>query len=277
MTEQPTAEQHSGRFSGVPLDHWMGQLERALDKGMLDNAIMLLRGFMVERPLHLQAYERALAVAWRSGQRQEAAGIARRLLCADPLNMAAKSVLARQAELVDGERAEHVRAMWQQVWQMNPLHTETRQQWNRVGGGLELDLPARGFVQMRARHWSSALKVFSVLAGGWPERDDWQLAHLICTWRDYRDREALALARQLVDNNRFLLAGWRVLSQVGEVADQRVAGTYIEMMDPDGSHTRQMLGLGFVPAASRVPKLPIPGNNPRLLRCLALETMGNNA
>ena len=276
MTLSPDATQTGTQPTGVPLDRWMGRLDEVLEAGAFDDATMLVRGLLAERPLHLQAYERALAVTWRNGQRREAADIARRLLGADPLNVAARSVLARRAELVDGVEADHTRALWQQVWQMHPLHPEMRRQWSRLGGDLLLDLPARGFVHMRARHWQAALRIFTELAGGWPEREDWQLAHLICTWRDYRNREAMTMARQQVDANRHLLAGWRVLSRVGEIADRRVAATYIEMLDPDGSHTRLMLGLGFVPAANTVPQLPTPGNNPRLMRCLGLETFGND-
>ncbi len=276
MTFPSDAMQPGTSPTGVPLDWWMGRLDKVLEAGALDDATMLVRGLLAERPLHLQAYERALAVTWRNGQGREAADIAGRLLGADPLNVAARSVLARRAELEDGIQADRTRALWQQVWQMHPLHPEMRRQWSRFGADLSLDLPARGFIHMRARHWPAARRAFSELALGWPEREDWQLAHLICTWRDYRNREALTLARLQVDDNRHLLAGWRILSRVGEVADRRVAATYIGMLDPDGNHTRLMLGLGFVPTASTVPQLPIPGNNPRLLRCLGLETFPND-
>ena len=253
----------------LPLTDWMGILDAYLDAGQLDAAATVLRGLLAQRPQHLAAYERAMALTWQARQFAACHSFARRVLQADPLNRTAYSVLAKAAERQPPPHGRAAAAAaWQRLWQMHPFNADFRAQWRAAGGTVELDVPALGFIHMHSHHWREAARVFAELTRRDPAREDWRVAWLIATWRSYRRQEALDAARKLVDANRHLLAGWHVLSLVGEPADQAVAQTYIALLDPDGSFTQTMLGLGFVPAGSTVPQLQAAKTNRMLRRYL---------
>ncbi len=255
----------------LPLTAWMAILDRHLASGRLEAASIVLRGLLAQRPLHLPAYERALSVTWQLGSFRECESMAWRLLSADPLNWTAYTMLALIAARQTGPRSEKTARFWQRVWHLKPLDPEVRQHWLAVNGSLELDLPALGFLRMYGRHWLEAAALFGELSARFPEREEWRLARLIALWRGYQREEAWTMARSLVDRNRYLLACWHILSVVGDQADQAIAQTYITMLDPDGAHTRQMLGFEFVPAGSSVPQVEAPASNELLMRCLYLQ------
>lgn len=254
----------------VPLDRWMATLDTYLQERLLEEAAIVLRGLLIQRPLHLPAYERALSWTWQAGHFGECRSLALRLLHADPLNRTACGVLARVAEVHTRQTGEIYQA-WQRLWQMYPFNPQFRKRWQTVHGNLELDLPALGFTHMHSRHWAEAIQVFAELKKNFPERGDWRTAWLISQWRGYRRAEALDAARIQVDRNRHLLAGWHILSLLGDQADQAIAQTYIRLLDPDGSFTQDMLGFGFVPVGSMVPQLAVPDTNRMLRHCLHLE------
>ncbi len=265
------SELPAGENRQLSLAEWMEVLDLHLAEGRLEAAAIVLRGLLAQRPLHLPAYERALSVTWQMGSFRECESMALRLLSADPLNLAAYTVLASLAAQRTGPRSEKTTRLWQTVWHLKPLDLQIRKHWLAVNGNLELDLPALGFLRMYGRHWPEAAALFGELSARFPEREEWRLAWLISLWRGYQREEAWTMARSLVDRNRYLLACWHILSVVGDQADQAIAQTYITMLDPDGSHTRQMLGFEFVPAGSTVPQLEAPASNELLLRCLYLQ------
>ncbi len=255
----------------LPLTYWITILDRHLDARHWEAAVVVLRALLVQRPLHLPAYERALALTWQMGRYRACESMALRLLRADPLNRMAYTVLASLAERRTGLQGEETIPLWQTVWHLKPLDPEIRQRWQAVCGNLELDQPALGFLRMYGRHWSEAAALFAHLSAQHPERVDWRLAWLISLWRSYQRAQAWTMARTLVDRNRYLLACWHILSVVGDQADQAIAQTYIAMLDPDGSHTRHMLGFEFVPVGSTVPELEVDTANTVLMHCLDLE------
>ncbi len=248
----------------------MAVLDQHLDEGRLEAAATVLRGLLVQRPLHLPAYERALSLTWQLGSFRECESMALRLLNADPLNLTAHTVLASLAERRTGPQSDESVRLWQAAWHLKPLNQEIRQHWLAAQGNLELDIPALGFLRMYGRHWPEAASLFAQLCEQYPEREDWRLAWVISLWRGYEREEAWKMARTLVNRNRYLLAGWHILSVVGDQTDQAIAQTYTAMLDPDGSHTQHMLGFEFVPAGSTVPQLEAPASNEMLRRCLYL-------
>lgn len=255
----------------VHLSHWMNCIDEHLAVGDLEAARIALQGLMAQRPWHLAAYERALDLTWRYANLEECKSFALRLLQADPLNVLACQMLASVGERKGDDDQDEAVHFWQRLWQMHPFVTEYRSRWLAIHGDLMLDLPALGFTHLHSRHWREAALVFAELAERFPEREDWYAAWLICAWRNYQRSEVLAAGRSLVQRNRFFLAGWYILSLVGDDADQAIASTYISLLDPDGSLAPTMVGLGFVPVESTVPQLEVPGTHRMLRRSLKLE------
>ena len=255
----------------VPLTYWMNCIDDHLATGNLDAAQVALRGLMAQRPWHLAAYERALALTWRNENLDECQSFALRLLQADPLHVPAYQMMARLGDKKgDGGKGQAVQ-YWQCLWQMYPFVTEYRSRWLALHGDLMLDLPALGFTHLHSRHWTEAAQVFTELTNRYPEREDWYAAWLICAWRNYRRSEVLAAGRTMVQRNRFLLAGWYILALVGDETDRAIASTYISLLDPDGTLVQTMVGLGFVPVENTVPQLEVPGTHKMLKRSLFLE------
>lgn len=266
----PHVTAHRNRSEMVQLTYWMERIDDHLAADNLEPARIALQGLMAQRPWHLAAYERALALTWRNGNLEECESFALRLLQADPLNVSAYQMLASLGDRKGEEGLDQAAHYWQRLWQMHPLVTEYRSRWLAIHGDLMLDLPALGFAHLHSRHWPEGAQVFSELSDRYPEREDWYAAWLICAWRNYQRSEVLAAGRTLVQRNRYFLAGWYILSLVGDDADQAIASTYISLMDPDGSLAPTMVGLGFVPVESTVPQLEVPGTHRMLRRSLNL-------
>ncbi len=255
----------------VSLTYWMTCIDEHLAVGNLDAARVAIRGLLAQRPWHLAAYERALALTWHHENLQECQSFALRLLQADPLNVLAYQTLASLGDKRGAEGRDQASQYWQRLWQMHPFDPVYRSRWLALYGNLMLDLPALGFTHLHSRHWPEAVHVFAELTDRYPERDDWYAAWLICAWRNYRRSEVLTAGRTMLQRNRYFLAGWYVLSLVGDDADQAIASTYISLLDPDGTLAQTMVGLGFVPVESTVPQLEVPGTHRMLKRSLKLE------
>ena len=267
----PTSMTGRNRTEMVTLTYWMACIDEHLAGGNLDAARVAIRGLMAQRPWHLAAYERALALTWRHENLQECQSFALRLLQADPLNVLAYQTLASLGDRRGSEGRDQASQFWQRLWQMHPFNPDYRSRWLGFHGDLMLDLPALGFTHLHSRHWPEAVHVFAELTDRYPERDDWHAAWLICAWRNYRRSEVLAAGRTMVQRNRHFLAGWYILSLVGDDADQAIASTYISLLDPDGTLAQTMVGLGFVPVESTVPQLEVPSTHKMLKRSLKLE------
>lgn len=247
------------------LRHWMSCIDAHLRRGDADQARVALQGLLARRPWHLPAYEQALTLVQLSGGSLERASFARRLLQADPLSAAAHESLA------DVGQGRTTRVWRQRLWQMHPFEAGRRAGWRDQGGDLALDQPALAFTFFRCQRWEAAAREFAELLELDAERDDWQAALLVCMARLHNADRTLEMARTAVHGNRFLIAGWYVLSEVGEDADREVAGTYIDLLDADGQWAAVRPALGFESVESGVTQLDVPAAHAMLRRSLELE------
>lgn len=250
-------------------------MDTALDRGEVQTAVALAHLLLRKQPRHLATYERIIHICWTARRWEEGREWGLRLLRGDPSNVLGWGMLALAAEK-RGEQGNRgggpvgpvgpvgqdvAHSLWQRALALDPYNAEVRAGWSRTaistppgqsqmgdnGPQPVLNQAALAFLQLRAKRWAVALPLFTDLARLDNGQVVYSMGHLLSLWRTQKSGPARLLAQELTTAHRGMLAGWLVLSHVGDANDRAIAQGYVQSLDPDGEYAIRWLG----PASQR--------------------------
>ncbi len=247
----------------MPLADWLQAIDSALAQAQPARAVDLARVVLERQPRLLAVYARLLDALWQLKRWDEGGEWGRRLLQADPGQPLAWRAMATAIEQHEDRPRAH--AAWRRAFELDPYQPDIRAGMQRThlpvrneprseaagdsSSLLALNAACLAALYLRAGRWRHAAAAYRGLSEAAPRRLDFPMGEMAARWQLGQAREAYALARQLVERQRYLLLPWAVLAATGDADDRALARDPLQRMDPDGAYTRERLHLRPVAAA----------------------------
>ncbi len=248
----------------TPLATWLQSMDAALTQNQPARAVDMARVVLMRQPRLLAVYARLLNALWQMKRWDEGGEWGRRLLQADPGQPLAWRAMAMAIEQHEDRPRAH--AAWQRALELDPYQPDIRAGVQRThlparneprseaasaaSDVLALNAACLAALYLRAGRWRHAAAAYRALSEAAPRRLDFPMGEMAALWQLGQARDAYALARQLVERQRYLLLPWAVLAATGDADDRALAYDPLQRMDPDGTYTRERLHLHPAAAAA---------------------------
>lgn len=239
-------------MSEMSLSEYSAEIKALIDAGAVDAAIPMAQHLLRQYPKYIHGYRLLAEAAQKKGEYREAADLFRRVLSADPEDLAARTGLA----LVYSEEGILDEAIWQMMraFELAPGNGEVRQNLRhlfeqrdgRAPGRLKLNSAALARVYLRDGWYERAIDELSAQLDSESDRVDLRVALAESLWRAGRRREAVETAHEILDELPFCLKANLILGQFyAEESNIDSAWDHLQVaqaLDPENQVAQQLFG-----------------------------------
>jgi tetratricopeptide (TPR) repeat protein len=235
----------------VTLKSYVDEVRLDIHSGRHDDAIELCQHILHYYPKHLDSYRLMAEASLEKGEIENALGLFRRVLSADPENVVAYAGLA----LIYQQQTLGEEALWhlERAYELAPTNLDLRERLLRLHAEvnhkpkLRLKLTSGGLARLYVQEglYYQAIQEFRNIATTSPKRFDARVGLVETLWHAGRVREAAETAQALLHSLPYCLKANLLLGTIWAESGLKESDTYLEnarLVDPTNQVAHDLLG-----------------------------------